>query len=150
MRVLVRDGLFSDTDPPALLGSHCLHCGSTLFPRTDTCAYCATEGPEAVELSRAGTLWAWTAVTAPPPGYTGDVPYGVGVVELPEGVRVIGRLTESDPAALSAGQPMELRVVLLHQDADGNDVVTYAFAPTPASASASAAATAAESDRVGS
>ena len=64
------------TDPPALLGSHCLHCGSTLFPRTDTCAYCATEGPEAVELSRAGTLWAWTAVTAPPPGYTGDVPYG--------------------------------------------------------------------------
>ncbi len=57
------------------------------------------------------------------------MPFGVGVVELPEGVRVIGRLTESDPEALATGQPMELRIVPLHTDADGNDVVTYAFAP---------------------
>jgi len=82
-----------------------------------------------VELSRQGTLWAWTAVTAPPPGYLGEIPFGVGVVELPEGVRVITRLTESDPAALAEGQSMELRVVPLHRDEDGNDVVIYAFAP---------------------
>ena len=56
------------------------------------------------------------------------MPFGVGIVELPEGVRVIGRLTESDPAALVAGQPMELRVVPLRTDASGNDVVTFAFA----------------------
>jgi uncharacterized OB-fold protein len=59
----------------------------------------------------------------------GDVPYGVGVVEFPEGIRVIGRLTESDPAALTSGQTMTLRVVPLHRDDDSNDVVTYAFAP---------------------
>ena len=58
-----------------------------------------------MELSRQGTLWAWTAVTAPPPGYQGEVPFGIGVVELPEGVRVITRLTESDPGALAEGQP---------------------------------------------
>jgi uncharacterized protein len=124
VRLLVRDGLFSDGDPPALLASRCTHCGNVLFPRVDACTYCATEDPEPVELSRPGTLWAWTAVTAPPPGYEGDVPFGVGVVELPEGVRVITRLTESDPGALAAGQPMELRVVALH-----DDVVTYAYAP---------------------
>jgi hypothetical protein len=50
-------------------------------------------------------------------------------VELPEGIRVISRLTEGDPGALSPGQPMVLRVVPLHVDADGNDVVTFAFAP---------------------
>ena len=66
----------------------------------------------------------------PPPGYEGEIPFGVGIVELPEGVRVIGRLTEGDPAALRLGQAMELRVVPLHTDADGHDVVTYAFAPT--------------------
>jgi uncharacterized OB-fold protein len=82
-----------------------------------------------VDLSSAGTLWAWTAVTAPPPGYLGDTPYGVGVVELSEGIRVISRLTEADPGTLSLGQPMELRVVPLHVDADGNDVKTFAFAP---------------------
>ena len=125
MRVLVRDGLFTDGDPPSLLASRCTNCGSVLFPRVDACTYCATEDPEPVELSRPGTLWAWTAVTAPPPGYEGEVPFGVGVVELPEGVRVMTRLTESDPAALQAGQPMELRIVTLH-----DDVVTYAFAPS--------------------
>jgi uncharacterized OB-fold protein len=69
-------------------------------------------------------LWAWTAVTAAPPGYTGDVPYGFGVVELPEGLRVITRLTESDVDALSFGQAMRLTTVPLH-----DDVVTYAFEP---------------------
>ena len=103
--------------------------GRVHFPRADACTYCATEDPEPVELSRRGTLWAWTAVTAPPPGYQGEVPFGVGVVELPEGVRVITRLTVADPAALSSGQAMELRIVPLHRDEDGNDVVTYAFAP---------------------
>ena len=53
----------------------------------------------------------------------------MGVVELPEGVRVITRLTEGDPGALALGQAMELRVVPLHSDDEGNDVVTYAFAP---------------------
>ncbi len=82
-----------------------------------------------MELSRSGTLWAWTAVTAAPPGYVGGTPYGVGVVELPEGIRIISRLTESDPAALAFGCPMELRIVPLHTHADGHDVISYAFAP---------------------
>lgn len=127
MEVTVRDGLFSDT---ALLGSRCTNCGNVLFPRVDSCTYCATEHPEPVELSTTGTLWSWTAVTAPPPGYQGEVPFGIGVVELPEGIRVITRLTDSDPAALHEGQPMAFRLVPLHRDAEGNDVMTYAYAPT--------------------
>jgi uncharacterized OB-fold protein len=126
---MVREGLFTYADPPALLGSRCGDCGSVLFPRADACPYCAVHDPEPVELSRQGSLWAWTAVTAPPPGYEGDVPFGIGVVQLPEGVRVISRLTESDPAALDFGQTMELQIVPLHRNSDGNEVVTYAFGP---------------------
>ena len=37
---------------------------------------------EEVRLSDVGRLWAWTAVTAAPPGYEGPVPYGFGIVEL--------------------------------------------------------------------
>jgi uncharacterized OB-fold protein len=129
VHVMVRDGLFADADPPALLGSRCAACGKVHFPRADACTYCAAEDPTPIDLSPRGTLWAWTAVTAPPPGYGGEVPFGIGVVELPEGVRVITRLTESDPASLREGQPMELRLVTLHRTDDGDDVVTYAFAP---------------------
>jgi uncharacterized OB-fold protein len=129
MTTLVNPALF---DEKALLGSRCTNCGSVLFPRADSCTYCATEDPEPIELSPRGTLWSWTAVTAPPPGYEGEIPFGIGIVELPEGVRVITRLTESDPAALRAGQAMEFRVVPLHTDPDGNDIHTYAFAPLEA------------------
>jgi len=131
-RMAVRTGLFTDGDTPALLASRCAACGAHHFPRHDTCPYCAADGPVPAELTGAGSLWAWTAVTAAPPGYQGPVPYGVGVVELPEGIRVITHLTVSDPAALTLGQAMELRVVPLHTDAEGNEVVTYSFAPVGA------------------
>jgi len=130
-RRMVREGLCRDAPEPALLGSRCLDCGAHQFPAHVTCPYCAGDHTEPADLSPTGVLWAWTAVTAAPPGYRGEVPYGMGVIELPEGIRVITRLTESDPSALRAGQAMELRVVPLHTDDDGSPVVTFAFAPTP-------------------
>jgi len=99
------------------------------FPLLPACPYTGTEDVEAVDLSDHGTLWGWTAVTAAPPGYEGEVPFGFGVVELPEGLRVITRLTESDPARLEFGMAMGLVVAPLHTDSDGNEVVTYAFEP---------------------
>ncbi len=127
--VPVREGLFTDGDRPRLLGSRCGSCGGHSFPRHDTCPYCSADGAEHVELAATGRLWAWTAVTTAPPGYRGDVPYGLGVVELPEGVRVVSRLTEPDPARLQSGQSVELVVVRLHTDEEGREVVGYAFAP---------------------
>jgi uncharacterized OB-fold protein len=127
--VAVREGLFTRTDPPRLLGSRCAACGRFHFPRQDTCPYCSAPGALAVELSGTGHLWTWTAVTTAPPGYRGEVPYGFGVVELPEGLRVVTRLTEADPARLVAGQSMSLVVVPVDVDDVGNRVVTYALAP---------------------
>ena len=87
---------------------------------------------ERVALSHTGTLWGWTAVTAPPPGYRGDVPFGFGVVELPEGIRVITRVEEPDPARLSFGMPVRFSTVPLHTDDEGTTVVTYTFVPAAA------------------
>ncbi len=127
--VPVREGLFTDTEPPRLLGSRCGECGRLHFPRHDTCPFCSAVGTRPVELSGTGRLWSWTAVTTAPPGYRGDVPYGFGVVELPEGLRVVSRLTEPDPTRLAAGQPMHMVVVAVRVDDDGHEVTTYAFAP---------------------
>jgi uncharacterized OB-fold protein len=92
---------------------------------------------ETVELGTRGTLWAWTVQGFPPkaPPYIGETdpkkfrPYGVGYVELPGQVKVEARLTEADPAKLTAGMAMELVLDTLSTDAEGNDVVTFAFAP---------------------
>src|SRR5437763_14569065 len=123
--VAVHQGLF--TTEPRLIGVRCAACGRHLFPRGPLCPYCVSDAVDEAHLSPNGTLWMWTAVTASPPGYQGEVPYGFGVVELPEGVRVISRLTEPDPSALTFGQSVTLQLVRLHTDDDGNDVVTWAF-----------------------
>lgn len=133
-RVPVRPGLFLDDDPPALVGGRCGRCGRPHFPRSGTCPYCSADDVEEARFGAPGRLWAHTAVTAAPPGYRGEVPFGFGVVELPEGLRVVTRLTEADPGRLRSGQPMALAVVPLHVDDEGRQVVTYAFAPTEASA----------------
>src|SRR5438067_3085039 len=127
--VAVQEGLFTvDADGAAhLVGGRCRACGRHQFPRSSLCPYCGADDVAEVLLSPTGTLWAWTAVTAAPPGYKGDVPYGFGVVELPEGLRVLTRLTESDPAALRFGDALTLQLVPLHADDDGRDVLTWAF-----------------------
>jgi uncharacterized OB-fold protein len=120
------DGLFVvDVDGGLrLLGGYSPTSGHHHFPLGELCPYTGAADVEPVDLPGTGSLWAWTAVTTAPPGYDGPVPYGFGVVELDGiGLRVIGRLTESDPGALRAGQSM--RVVA---DRFG-DVTTWAFTP---------------------
>ena len=106
-----------------------------MFPAQDGCPRCTGTDTDTVELEPRGTLWTWTVQGFPPkaPPYIGDVedfePFGVGYVELPGQVKVEARLTESDPDKLEIGMDMELVTVPLATDDDGNDIVTFAFAP---------------------
>jgi uncharacterized OB-fold protein len=97
---------FDDDGSCRLLGHRCRACRALGFPRADACASCAASDVEAVELGRdGGTLFGWTTVSVAPPGYEGPVPYGFGVVELDEGIRVLGRL-HGDADTWTFGQPM--------------------------------------------
>jgi uncharacterized OB-fold protein len=132
----VADGLFTwPSDDPQLLGSKCTACGEVTFPAQSACPACPSSDCEQIGLSRSGTLWTWTVQNFPPPHpYLGDarsfVPFGVGYIELAEGVRVESRLTENDAGRLKIGMQMELVIETFGRDADGNDVVTFAFKPT--------------------
>jgi uncharacterized OB-fold protein len=123
----VHEGLFElhDDGTLDLVGGYSPTSERFHFPLLPTCPYTGATDVQRVVLSRAGTLWAWTAVTAPPPGYEGTTPYGFGVVELTnERLRIVTRLTEPDPDRLQFGQPMALVADELH-----HGVVTWAFAP---------------------
>jgi uncharacterized OB-fold protein len=112
-------------DPVALIGGYSPSSGRYHFPLAPACPYTGADDVEEVRLSNLGRLWAWTAVTAAPPGYEGAIPYGFGIVELDaEGLRIVTRLTEPDPSKLEAGQAM--RLVADHLP---GDLVTWSFAP---------------------
>jgi uncharacterized OB-fold protein len=124
---------------PQLIGSRCGDCGATTFPVQQRCPRCSGGEMSESLLPRRGTLVAWTTQGFPPgapyAGPTGKdfVPFGVGLVQLGFGedavIRVEGRLTENDPAKLQFGQEVELTMVPLTTDADGDEIVTFAFQP---------------------
>jgi uncharacterized protein len=125
----ITDGLFEihDDDTIALIGGYSPTSARFHFPLLDSCPYTGATDVERVILSADATLWAWTAVTAAPPGYAGPVPFGFGVVELVhEQLRVITRLTEPDPSRLTFGQPMRLAAEILPLES-GEAVTTWAF-----------------------
>jgi uncharacterized OB-fold protein len=129
-RVALKEGLLTTVDDPAaarLVGGRCPRCARFNFPAQVICAYCSADGCEATPLSTRGTIEVCTTVINRPPGYDGPVPFGFGVVELPEGIRIISRITDPDRA--KPGTAVVLRLEPLGTDADGREVVTYAYEP---------------------
>jgi uncharacterized OB-fold protein len=84
-----------------------------------------------IALGNLGTLWTFTVVRHRPPGnYKGPdpfVPFGIGLVELPEGVRVMSPI-RCEPAELRIGMRLAFEP-LLRSDGDGREVVGFVFAP---------------------
>jgi uncharacterized protein len=120
---------------PQLIGSECSACRATVFPRQSHSPKRSKAEMSDALLPRRGTVAAWTTQSFPPgapyagPGGKDFTPFGAGLVQLGDTVRVESRLTESDPAKLSFGMEVELTMIPFATDADGNDVVTFAFQP---------------------
>ena len=65
----------------------------------------------------------------PPVYYKGPVPYAEGFVELPGGVRVQTLLTDCDFEDITIGMEVEMVIETLHEDEEGNEIMTYKFRP---------------------
>ena len=137
-QISIRDDILElSDDGPRLIGMRCIDCDNHSFPFQKGCSQCTGTNVERVPLGTRGTLWAWTVQGFPPkaPPYLGEAdpkkfePYGVGYVEIDGQLKVEARLTVSDVSELRVGMPMELTTVALCEE-DGQDVVTYAFAPS--------------------
>ncbi len=129
MIVPVQEGLFELEGDRTLrlIGGFCPACTNHHFPRAANCPYCSADRCEARLLSAEGQVYLATVIHAAPPGYRGQVPYGFGIVELPEKIRVVTRLVY-DGEVLVPGVAVRAVVDVLHRNEEGNDVVTFAFA----------------------
>lgn len=131
-KVPIKEGLWNSEDPPRLMGSQCNQCGEVFFPKVDgwLCANCQSDSLKEIALSRRGKIYSHTVVMQRPPVYyQGDVPYAIGYVELPEGVRVETHFTGCNFDDLKVGMEVELLIDMLHQAEDGTEVICYKFKP---------------------
>ena len=98
----------------SLTGSRCLDCGTVAFPSAGSCQNCGRQSMTALELSSNGTVWGFTVQRFAPksPPYVvpagGFVPFAVGYVELPEGVKVEAVLDCTDFAELEGDAAVTL------------------------------------------
>ena len=123
------------SDEPQLMGGRCKSCGTYYFPRFYVVHKpgCKERELEDVLLSRKGKLISYTVqhYPPPPPFKSTDpfVPYGIGLVELPEGINVLGILTGCAIEDFKTGVKVELVVETLYVDEEGNDRLSWKFKP---------------------
>lgn len=130
------EGVFTwPSDEPQLIGGRCGACEAVTFPLATSCARCGSTEVAEHLLPRRGTLHTWTTQEfLPKEPYAGDEtpetfrPYGIGLVQLGDEVRVEARLTEGDATKLDFDMEVELVVVPFREDGD-DTVVTFAFQP---------------------
>lgn len=134
----VREGLWVNSinlpEKPQLIGSRCGDCGEIFFPKRwkGICLNCQKTKLEDILLSRRGKIYSFTIVMqgrSQPAPYKGPVPYALAWVELPEGVRFETLLTDCDFDRLKVGMDVELVIEKLHDNDDGNEVLSYKFRP---------------------
>ena len=135
-QVPIKQGLFSLPLSPVeqvkLMGSRCKDCDEISFGKQQTCSNCGGRNMEEMPLSRKGKLWTYTVIRHKPPGdYKGPdpfVPFGLGLVELPEGIRVLSPI-QCDLERMAIGMELELDIYSLYLDENNNEVMSFRFKP---------------------
>lgn len=131
--VPLRAGVFRLPDTPdgkpVLLGSRCSECGAYYFPQRQICIACGRNGLDEAELSPRGKVWTYTIARQTPPGSLVEAPYAVAIVELLEKVAIRAVLTDVDLESVKVGMDVEITLVKMKEDEEGNDVVSYKFRP---------------------
>ena len=116
-----------------LKGTKCRNCGEVFFGKRPSCENCTSDDLEEILLSRRGKLYTYTIIGHKPPGdYKGPdpfVPFGEGLVELPEGLRIVAPLTVNKNEDIKIGMDLELLVEKLYVDEEGNEVMAFKFKP---------------------
>jgi uncharacterized OB-fold protein len=86
----------------------CASCGRHVFYPRVVCPHCGGTDLAWVEATGAGRVHSFTVVHRAPPDYRDEVPYVVALVELEEGVRLMTRLVDVEPAAVCVDLPVEV------------------------------------------
>ena len=93
-----------------LVVQRCADCGGWIWQPRPLCPRCHAPDPEWTVVGGAGRLVSWTVIHPPVlPVWQDETPFTVLLVELDEGVRMVGRLVEGDHGELAIGDRVALR-----------------------------------------
>jgi uncharacterized OB-fold protein len=121
------EGIFEeDALGDRLLGNKCKSCGKIYFPKAQFCFNCFDKEMEEVGLSRCGKLYSYTIGRMASTHF--QPPYAVGLIDLPEEVRVFAPLKMTKDETYRIGMEMEVVIEELWREED-KKVIGYKFKP---------------------
>jgi uncharacterized OB-fold protein len=94
---------------------HCPSCDALRHPPGPMCPACGAEKQDWIVASGRGAVFSYVVHHHPKvPGH--EPPFVVALVELEEGVRILGNLVDVDPGAVTIGQPVEVAFTKIDEE----------------------------------
>ncbi|MFF9148647.1 bifunctional MaoC family dehydratase N-terminal/OB-fold nucleic acid binding domain-containing protein [Streptomyces sp. NPDC014861] len=115
--VINRDnaGFWEGVAAHRLLIQRCTACGTLRFPWLPGCGDCGAPEWETVEAGGDGTVFSYVVMHHPPfPAF--DPPYAVGLIELAEGVRMVGNVVGVPYDKVRIGMPVRLEFLRVDEE----------------------------------
>lgn len=107
-----------------LIGTKCNSCDSVFFPPRSVCPKCRRIGKlESYQLSGKGKIVSYTHVRVPPEGFEDETPYPLAIIELEEGPRITGQITDSELDEVEIGNKVE--ATFRHVGEEGDEGIIY-------------------------
>lgn len=130
------DGLFTwPSAKPQLIAGRCKTCEAIFFPsfHQQHKPSCKSADVEEILLGNKGVLASYTIMHVPPPPIFGlpdsERPYAVGLISLPEGLKIAGIVENGALSNLKMNMDAEIIIDKLFEDEKGNQALTWKIRP---------------------
>lgn len=107
-----------------LIGTKCKNCDLLFFPPRSICPKCRRIGEmENFQFSGKGKIVTYTKIREPLEGFEDQSPYVVAIVELEEGPRISGQITDANFEDIEIGKKVE--AIFRRVNEDGKEGIIF-------------------------
>jgi uncharacterized OB-fold protein len=112
-----------------LVGTECEACKRRYFPTRLICPHCHRRSigkMKNIKLSNEGEIYSFTIVHDPHPDYKMQTPYVLALVELKDGVKVLGQVVDCEPDEVDIGKRVKTCFRKLTEDG-AQGIIHYGY-----------------------
>jgi hypothetical protein len=94
------------------------------------CPRCQSRAFETIKLAEAGKIITYTVIRVPPQPFADQAPYALGIVELDDGVRLMGQVVDCGFDDLKIGKRVKVEFRRIYEEGEAG-VIHYGYKFVP-------------------
>jgi uncharacterized OB-fold protein len=113
-----------------LEANKCNGCGKIFFPPRLICSVCQSKDLEKTKLAETGKVITYTIIRVPPHQFVDQAPYAVGIIELDDGVKIMGQIVDCNFEDIKLGLRVMIEFRKLY-DVGESGILCYGYKFVP-------------------